>query len=186
MGLGGRRLLGGECRLEELQSVAERIEDINALITRQGLIVRDLIVGLTGAAGQGGDVVDTEGDMRLAGGAERLLDAAMQLDAGAFEPGAPASGQVRRLGRLGKAQQPAVEGARRRLSRLSGWRLARGLWPGSPNAPFQGNSHQLLSFDGEFHGQFLQHVLDEAVDQQLDRLLLGEASLHGVEQLVIG
>ena len=44
----------------------------------------------------------------------------------------------------------------------------------SPHAPFKRDADQLLRLDGELHRQFLDDVLDEAVDDQRDRLLLAE------------
>jgi hypothetical protein len=38
------------------------------------------------------------------------------------------------------------------------------------------DADQLLGFDGEFHRQFLDDFLDEAVDDQRDRFFLGNAA----------
>ena len=51
---------------------------------------------------------------------------------------------------------------------------------------FQRDADQLLRFDGELHRQLLDDVLDEAVDDQRDRLFFGDAALHDVELLVLG
>src|SRR5215510_13755543 len=76
-------------------------------------------------------------------------------------------------------------------SRWTGWsgsRRGRGL-PGSaalPDRPLKADRDQLLRLDRKLHRQLLQHVLDEAVDHERHRLLLGEAALHAVEQHVLG
>ena len=55
-----------------------------------------------------------------------------------------------------------------------------------PTDAFERDPDQLLRLDGELHRQLLDDVLDEAVDDERDRLLLGEAALHAVELLVLG
>jgi hypothetical protein len=39
---------------------------------------------------------------------------------------------------------------------------------GSSHAPFKADAQKLLRFDGELHGELLQHFLGEAVDDQRD------------------
>src|SRR3954447_12000352 len=51
---------------------------------------------------------------------------------------------------------------------------------------FKRDRDQLLRLDREFHRQLLQHVLDEAVDDEADGLLLRQATLDAVEQHVLG
>src|SRR3954462_13111944 len=50
---------------------------------------------------------------------------------------------------------------------------------------FERDRDQLLGLDREFHRQLLQHVLDEAVDDQGRGLLVRQAALLAVEQLVL-
>src|ERR1700742_1166263 len=50
----------------------------------------------------------------------------------------------------------------------------------SADAAFQRNRNQLLSFHREFHRQLLQHILNEAVDDQANRLFLAQAALHAI------
>src|SRR5690348_5451586 len=45
---------------------------------------------------------------------------------------------------------------------------------------------QLLCLDCELHRELLQYVLDEAIDDEADRLLLTEPALDAVEQHVLG
>src|SRR5437763_1707954 len=49
-------------------------------------------------------------------------------------------------------------------------------------AALQRDRDQLLRLDREFHRQLLQHVLDEAVDHERDRLLGREPALAAIEQ----
>ena len=51
--------------------------------------------------------------------------------------------------------------------------------PPSPHAPLERDRDQLLRLDGELHRQLLQHVLDEAVDDQRRRLLGGRGRAGG-------
>ncbi len=41
---------------------------------------------------------------------------------------------------------------------------------GSSDGAFQRDGYEFLRFNGKFHGQFLQHFTDKAVDQQLHSL----------------
>ncbi|KIU01712.1 hypothetical protein QU38_00215, partial [Staphylococcus aureus] len=54
------------------------------------------------------------------------------------------------------------------------------------HAAFERDRDQLLRLDRELHRQLLQHVLDEAVDHQRHRFFLRQATLHAVEQHVLG
>src|SRR4249919_1113968 len=56
---------------------------------------------------------------------------------------------------------------------------------GSPDSPFKRDFQQLLRFHREFHRQFAEHLLAEAVDDQADRVLLGDPARTAVEQLVV-
>jgi hypothetical protein len=52
-------------------------------------------------------------------------------------------------------------------------------------AAFEADIDQLLGFHGEFHRQLLDHVTDEAIDDQRDGFLFGNATLHDVELLIL-
>ena len=56
----------------------------------------------------------------------------------------------------------------------------------SAHGAFEGDAEQLAGFGGELHGQFLEHVLGIAVDDEAHGLLGGNAALVAVEQLVLG
>src|SRR5215471_5123214 len=58
--------------------------------------------------------------------------------------------------------------------------------PASADAALQRDRDQFLRFDRELHRELLQHVLDEAVDDEADSLLLAQATLNAVEQHVLG
>src|SRR5579863_1994813 len=55
----------------------------------------------------------------------------------------------------------------------------------SPDAAFEADGEELLRFDRELHRQFLQHVLAEAVDDQGQRVLVLDAALAAIKQLVV-
>ena len=50
---------------------------------------------------------------------------------------------------------------------------------------FEGDAEQLLGFDGELHGQLVEHLFGIAVDDQSDGILGGDAALVAVEELVL-
>src|SRR5690606_5405545 len=52
------------------------------------------------------------------------------------------------------------------------------------DAALKRNADKLLGFDGEFHRQFLNDFLHEAIDDESDCLLFRNAALHHIEQLV--
>src|SRR5689334_10613363 len=56
----------------------------------------------------------------------------------------------------------------------------------SSDRPLQTHRQELLCLDGEFHRQFLQHILAEPVDDQVHRILFRQPSLTAIEQLVLG
>src|SRR5258707_8873287 len=58
---------------------------------------------------------------------------------------------------------------------IAAWAKLR---PSSSHAALEADRDELLPLDREFHRQLLQHVLDEAVDDQRHRLLGGEPALH--------
>jgi hypothetical protein len=56
---------------------------------------------------------------------------------------------------------------------------------GSADAPFETDADEFLRFDRELHRQLLQHLAAEAVDDHRDGLLLRQAALQAVEQLIV-
>src|SRR6266446_2356547 len=56
----------------------------------------------------------------------------------------------------------------------------------SPHAPFQSDGDQLLGLDRELHRELLQHILDEPIDHQCDRILRRETALPAIEQRLLG
>src|SRR5512141_1441704 len=56
----------------------------------------------------------------------------------------------------------------------------------SANGAFEADVEQFLGFDGKFHRQLAEHLLAEAVDDQRDRVFLGDAARPAIEQLVVG
>jgi hypothetical protein len=101
-------------RLHQLDPVAERIADVEAVEAIQRL-VRDRL-GTSGAQpdGQGRQVAHDEGRVRLAGRAEVALDAEMHAHAAVpvVEPDAAAAGEVGRLEDLAQTERVGVEYAR--------------------------------------------------------------------------
>src|SRR5437660_6041961 len=71
-------------------------------------------------------------------------------------------------------------------SQKCGGALAAQLSKGLSNRPFQRDRDQLLRLDRELHRQLLQHVLDEAIDDEADGLLLAQPTLGAIEQHVLG
>src|SRR3954453_4305151 len=53
------------------------------------------------------------------------------------------------------------------------------------NAAFKAHGEQFLRLDRELHRQFLQDLLAEAVDDQRQRVLVRQAALAAVEELVL-
>src|SRR5690348_3128259 len=56
----------------------------------------------------------------------------------------------------------------------------------SPNRTFERDFQQLLGFHREFHRQFAEHLLAEAVDDHRHRIFLADTARAAVEQLVVG
>src|SRR5690348_9263823 len=54
------------------------------------------------------------------------------------------------------------------------------------NRTFKTDRDQLLRLDRELHRQLLQHVLDEAIDDEADGLFLRKTALDTVEQHILG
>src|SRR5277367_5776925 len=54
------------------------------------------------------------------------------------------------------------------------------------NRALERDRDQLLRLDRELHRQLLQHVLDKAVDDKADGLLLAQPALDAIEQHVLG
>src|ERR1700692_523879 len=61
-----------------------------------------------------------------------------------------------------------------------------GVQRSSSDRTLERNRNQLLRLDREFHRQLLQHVLDEAVDDQSGRLLRRQPALAAIEQHLLG
>src|SRR5205823_10310306 len=55
----------------------------------------------------------------------------------------------------------------------------------SPDAAFEADGEELLRLDRELHRQLLQDVPAEPVDDQRQRILVGETALAAIEQLVL-
>src|SRR4051794_32410227 len=53
------------------------------------------------------------------------------------------------------------------------------------DAAFEAHREEFLRLDRELHRQFLQDLLAEAVDDQRQGVLVGEAALAAIEQLVL-
>src|SRR3954451_8643022 len=54
-----------------------------------------------------------------------------------------------------------------------------------PDAAFEAHGEQLLRLDRKLHWQFLEDLLAEAVDDQRQRILVRQAALAAVEELVL-
>ena len=52
------------------------------------------------------------------------------------------------------------------------------------DAALQAHPEKLLRFHGKFHRQFFKNLLAETVDDQVDRVLLRQAALLAIKQLV--
>ena len=52
------------------------------------------------------------------------------------------------------------------------------------DAAFQAHTQKFLRFDSEFHRQFLEHFLAEAIHDHVDRVLRGDAARIAIENLV--
>src|SRR5665213_2954896 len=98
--------------LHELETIAERIIDEDALIACHGRVVDDVESLVAAARDDALQVGHKQTGMRLGGGVERLVDAKMDLHLIAFEPATAALRQRRRFGRFRQAQQLAIECAR--------------------------------------------------------------------------
>src|SRR5439155_2206424 len=73
----------------------------------------------------------------------------------------------------GEASRPAGQHWVPAFAGMSGAGVA---W--SSDAAFQRDGDEFLGLDGEFHRELLEHVLDEAVGQHVQGLLLREAALR--------
>ncbi len=102
----GSALVNG---FEEFQPVAERVLGVEAAHPGEAVVEEDGSACAAKPASPGVQAADQQARMRLAGRAEVLLHAKVQLDAMAAEPAAAAGGEHGRLGQFPKAQHPAVE-----------------------------------------------------------------------------
>jgi len=55
----------------------------------------------------------------------------------------------------------------------------------SPNTPFKGNRYELLCFYGKFHGEFLEHVTAEPIDEECHRIFFRKPALTAIKELII-
>ena len=53
------------------------------------------------------------------------------------------------------------------------------------DAAFEADAQEFLRFDGEFHREFAEDFLAEAVDDHVDGVLRGDAALVAVKNLVL-
>src|SRR5436190_8934992 len=83
----------------------------------------------------------------------------------------------------GQQAEPWILGTR---PRMTDERVKQRRRPSSSHAPLETDRQQLLRLDGELHGQVLEDVADEAVDQWRHRFFLRKPPLHDVEELVSG
>src|SRR4029450_4601250 len=58
--------------------------------------------------------------------------------------------------------------------------------PALADAPLEADADQLLRLGHELHGEMLEHIAHEAVDDERHRFLSRESALQTVEQLVVG
>lgn len=100
-------------RLKKLQAVPERIEAIEPVKSRQGLIVEHFHPRIAQPSPQPLEVVGEECGVRLAGGPELLLDTQVDTKVSRFEPAATAYGEMVGLGDTGYPQEALIEGHRR-------------------------------------------------------------------------
>jgi hypothetical protein len=54
-----------------------------------------------------------------------------------------------------------------------------------PTAPFEAEAHERLGFHGVLHGELVEDLPAEAVDDHRGGVLLGQAALAAVEELVL-
>lgn len=119
-------------RLHQLDPVAERIVDVDPVVSFEGLVVTDRGAGGAQDLDQGGQVVDQERRVGLACRSEVGLDAQVDLEVPALEPAAPARREMGRLGGFVDTEEPRVEGPR--LVLVSGWhRQLNMVDPGHPH-----------------------------------------------------
>ncbi len=57
--------------------------------------------------------------------------------------------------------------------------------PRSADGAFQGYAEELPRLDGKLHGQLTEHVLAKAAHDHGDRVLLGDAALAAIEELIL-
>lgn len=105
------RLLGGPVgrRFHQLDPVPKRVIDIRPVITRQRLIVGNVVTALLQADDQLPEAIHDEGGMGLARRHEILLYAQVNLQWTSFKPTPAARGKVGGLGYFGNTKDPLVE-----------------------------------------------------------------------------
>jgi len=95
--------------LAEFEAVAERIGDVGSVDARERLVGEDLDALASQAVCEGGEIVDHEARVGLAGRGERLLDADVQLLTAGPEPAAAPGGERLGLRELLEPEEAAVE-----------------------------------------------------------------------------
>jgi len=94
---------------EQLEAVAVRIDDVTTTEARKVVVPLHGDIVLTQSTRDGGDVRDEDARVRLGSGAEVVLDADVQLEGSAAEPGTATRSEHGRLGHLGHAEHRPVE-----------------------------------------------------------------------------
>ena len=96
--------------LPELETVAERVVDVDAVDARERTVRTNLDARRLESRAEAGEIVDHEAGMSFACGRERLLDTDVQLLPTHPEPAPPSPGQLGGLGDLVKPEQSGVKG----------------------------------------------------------------------------
>jgi len=99
----------GRQSLQHLQSIPERVIDVDTIETVERLVVVNLEPGSACTTRHPADVVNNERNVCFARRPEVLLDTEMDSDAITLEPCPTPYCQVRRLGNLAQAEEIGVE-----------------------------------------------------------------------------
>src|SRR6185503_10104934 len=102
--------------LHELETIPERVVDVDAEIARERLVLRHRVPGRAQPLDQARQIAHQQAGMGLAGGVELAVDPQMDPEGAGLEPRAAPRGERGRLRDLRNAEQPIVEGARLRLA----------------------------------------------------------------------
>lgn len=95
--------------MDQLDAIAERIMDIDPLISFKRLIFNNPATRSLEVFRQGGDIIDQKGRMGLKSRAKICLDTEMHLHRTGLEPAAATFGQIGRLLPFEKAEQTGIE-----------------------------------------------------------------------------